>query len=129
MEGNIKKVTLPIISIKGSVLFPHISASLDIIRENEIASVKETISNHDELIVITTEIDSKKDEFDKDNLYDIGVVARIRSSRQNPDGSYKISVVALDKVKIFDIYEENNINLVNFSVVNDVQVNLKMRLL
>ncbi len=121
MEGNIKKVTLPIISIKGSVLFPHISASLDIIRENEIASVKETISNHDELIVITTEIDSKKDEFDKDNLYDIGVVARIRSSRQNPDGSYKISVVALDKVKIFDIYEENNINLVNFSVVNDVQ--------
>lgn len=121
MELNSKKISLPVISTKGFVLFPAVTASLDIISDESIAAVKESMTSYNELIIVTSQIDTKNETFDKENIHSVGVLCRIKSSRKNSDGSYKINIIGVDKIKIIDVKQEEIMNFAECEIIDDIQ--------
>ena len=102
-ESNVNKVSLPLIATRGFIMFPFNNASLDIVREDSEHAVESSRANHDGYIILSSLINSKSDDVSFDNIYKIGCLCQITGYRKNPDGSSKITIKGLNKVKIDDI--------------------------
>lgn len=116
-----KDILMPTIAIRGMVLFPKMVIHFDIARDISIKAVEEAIKR-DRKIFLVAQRDIFEENPDKDDLYEIGVVAEIRQTLKTPDnilrvlveGIYKAKIVELDntdkylKAKIEEIPESDN---------------------
>ncbi len=121
MEVNTNKISLPLITTKNIVLFPNINAALDIKNNESVNAVKNALKEYNDLVIIVCQKDHRKDDFANDNLYDVGVIAKIKSSRLNPDNSYRISVLGMDRVKINGYAINDDFFLASGQILNDIQ--------
>ena len=105
MNKTNEKIVLPIIVAKSFVMFPNINATLDISKEESIKSILNASDNYDQTLFMVSQrnLEVDIDKVERNDLFDIGVIVKIKSSRKNPDGSYKITIVGLEKAKIDSI--------------------------
>ena len=102
-ESNVNKVSLPLIATRGFIMFPYNNASLDIVRDDSEHAVESARANHDGYIILSSLINSKSDDVSFDNIYKVGCLCQITGYRKNPDGSSKITIKGLNKVRISEI--------------------------
>lgn len=86
---KIERMTLPVIPLRGLVIFPSLPANFELGREMSIAAA-EAASKNDKLVFLITqkEIDTEKPS--PDDLFSVGTVARIRQSVNTHDGTVRI---------------------------------------
>ena len=110
-NSNVNKQALPLIATRGFIMFPYVSASLDIVRSDSEKAIETSRDNHDGYIILSSLIDSKSNDISLDNIYKVGCVCQITSYRKNPDGSSKITITGVSRVKITDITNDVNTGL------------------
>ncbi|MBR3976103.1 MAG: endopeptidase La [Clostridia bacterium] len=89
---ELKFVTLPVIPLRGIVLFPDMTLHFDIGRKSSLAALKaagEKGSN----IFFVTQTDINTENPDIDELYSVGVVGKIRQIVKLPDRGSTVRVV------------------------------------
>ncbi|MGZ3779040.1 MAG: endopeptidase La [Pseudobdellovibrionaceae bacterium] len=90
---------VPVIPLKNSVLFPEISMPIRVGRERSIAALQKAIhDNH--WIVLLTQKNSHRPVEKIDDLFAVGVLAKVESHRVDDDGSYNVFVKALQRVRV-----------------------------
>ena len=97
---------LPIIALKNVVLFPRIIIPLVVQRPKSTAALIEAQSRNDNLAVFVTQKEfGNEDEVSIDQLYKVATVGKILSVINMRDGSKRIDVEGVSRVKIKEIYQ------------------------
>ncbi len=77
---------LPVLPLKNTVMFPGVVMPVTIGREKSIRAVQYAFDSH-KLVAVVSQRDAETDSVTRDNLYDIGTIARILRILRMPDGS------------------------------------------
>ncbi|KKP33169.1 MAG: Lon protease, partial [Candidatus Woesebacteria bacterium GW2011_GWE2_31_6] len=81
--------TVPIIPIRGSVVFPHTDTLLSFVRSKSVSAADEAFGK-DRLVAIFTQKDSRINEPLKSDLYEIGTLATITQMMSVDEGTHAL---------------------------------------
>ena len=96
---------LPLLPLRGMVIFPGMVMNLDIARARSLNAVNVAM-RHGKKILIVSQIKSEAEEPALDNLYKVGVVAEIRQMLKLPGGAVRILVEGLCRASANQVSED-----------------------
>ncbi len=98
---------LPVVPLRDMVVFPNIVAPLFIGRERSIAAIQQATQFGTEIVLVAQK--SPSDEAPAiEDLYDVGAVGRVIQSLRAPDGTLKVFVQAVCRVRIHRFIERRD---------------------
>ena len=95
---------LPILPLRDTVLFPNSFMPLAVARESSVRLIDEAISVS-KLIGIFTQRDASVEEPQQADLYEVGIVSQVHKMFKLPDGSLRLIVQGLSRVRLDRITE------------------------
>ncbi|MAM34299.1 MAG: endopeptidase La [Micavibrio sp.] len=99
--------TLPVLPLRDIVVFPHMIVPLFVGREKSVTAL-ELVMKEDKKIVLLTQKSPSVDDPAEDDLYDIGVEGSILQLLKLPDGTVKVLVEGLERVKVSKMSEKED---------------------
>ena len=90
---------LPVIALRGLVIFPHMILHFDVTRKRSTDAIKAAIEG-DRRIFLVTQRDETVDDVGASQLYKIGVIAQIRQTLNTPDGATRVLVQGLQTARL-----------------------------
>ena len=93
--------TVPIIAIRGSVVFPHTDTLLSFVRNSSV-NAADSAFEKDRLVAIFTQKDARINNPNKEDLYEIGTLATI-SQMMNVDDGVHALVKGQNRVRLSNI--------------------------
>ena len=98
------ELSLPLIPVKGIVVFPHMITSFPLDKEKSIAALKKASGEYKNKVILAVQ----KDEPDskENDLYKVGVVASVKQTLMLPGNSTHLIVEGIVRADITDI-EDN----------------------
>ena len=102
-EGKVEKVyrQIPLVAIRGSVVFPHTDAVLSFGRKKSVAAVNSAFSE-DRVIGIFTQKDSRIPDPGIEDLYKVGTITTI-SQMMSTEGEIHAVVKGQVRIKLIDL--------------------------
>jgi len=95
------KETLPLLPLRGMIVFPYMVVPLDVGREKSINALEAAMVN-ERLIVLAAQRQAKVNEPDQDDIFSVGTVAEIKQLLKLPDGTIRVLVEGLYRVRIVE---------------------------
>lgn len=97
---------VPVITLRGIVLYPGINLQFDIVRKQSILALYEAVKKDQKVFFVTQKDFSIENPGIRD-LYKIGVTASVLKVEKNEDESINISVRTENKARAIKFYKEN----------------------
>jgi ATP-dependent Lon protease len=91
---------LPVLPIRNAVLFPGAVAPFDVGREKSVALVEDIENLEQPIIAIFAQRDPATDDPDQDDLYPVGVAARVLKALKHSSGNYSLILQGLVRVRM-----------------------------
>ncbi len=107
MEKKWELTEAPFIPLRNIVIFPYMVIPLLVGRPKSIASIEKALTQN-KMIVLATQKKGIVEEPTEEDIYDIGVGAEILQILKLPDGTYRILVEGIQRVKIKRFYTEGD---------------------
>src|SRR5574342_50535 len=98
MTNETLAVTLPVLPIKRTVLFPGIMMRLTVGRERAVAAVNAAMQTEDKTILVVAQRDPLTEEPGLNDLYTIGTKAIVKQLGLSEDGNIHAFVQGLERV-------------------------------
>lgn len=105
-NNNKAEINLPVLAVRGLVVFPDMTLQFDVGREKSVQAVRQALDNN-RIIFLATQIDLSETEPTGEDLYKIGLVARIKQVIQNNDDGIRLHVEGLYRAEINSITQES----------------------
>jgi len=102
---NIKH-TLPLLPLRDIVVFPSIVIPLFVGRDKSITALNETMNNNKK-IILATQKNSEVDDPKKTDVFICGCESKILQLLKLPDGTVKVLVEGIQRVKIIDFNDDD----------------------
>jgi ATP-dependent Lon protease len=96
-------MTLPVLPIKNTHLFPNLLMPLSVGRPKSIAAIQYALKTESREILVVTQRNSEVETPEPIDLFPIATKAVIKRSGRNSDGKYEILVLGLERVELGDI--------------------------
>jgi len=112
------KKTLPLLPLRDIVVFPSMVVPLFVGRDKSITALNEAMKA-DKKIVLVTQKNSEVDDPKKTDVFMYGCESNILQLLKLPDGTVKILVEGLKRVKILNLKESEKFLIGDFEVQND----------
>jgi len=93
---------LPILPLRDTVLFPNSFMPLAVARESSVRLIDDAIANG-KLIAVFTQRDAAIEEPTQDDLYTVGTATHIHKMFKLPDGSLRLIVQGLARLKLDEV--------------------------
>ncbi len=97
----------PLLPLRDIVIFPSIVTPLFVGRKKSIKALEEVMKT-DKSIVLVTQKNSEIDDPEEEHIYSYGCLSKILQLLKLPDGTVKVLVEGIDRVKINEIDKENS---------------------
>ncbi len=107
MEENkiiIQKQILPVIPLRGVVIFPYMLMHFDIARKKSIAALGEAMA-HNQLVFFVTQKSAETEEPKQKDLYTTGTIARIKQMLKLPGDGIRVLVEGLNRAELSAFFE------------------------
>jgi len=91
--------TLPVLPLKGTVVFPQSMTPLAIGQERSVRLIDDVVAG-DRLVALVTARDASVDTPGWDDIYEVGTLAIIHKLLRVPDGTLRILVGGLHRIRI-----------------------------
>ena len=98
-ESSLKAVELPVVALRGKVLFPKTILNFDVGRSMSLSAI-ERASQTDNLLFIASQKNAFIDAPKKSDICKVGVIAKIKQLIKLPNGNMKVNVEALCRAEI-----------------------------
>ena len=108
----VRKV-LPLIPLRNIILFPSVETSLFFGRKESMNSLLHAYDNTNKLVIITTQKDSRVDNPGINDLYNVGVLAKIEHVLQT-DGNLHAIVKGISRVNIVNLLKTDPLFLAEY---------------
>ena len=105
-KRNDALITLPVLSVRGTVAFPAVPMSLDIIRPLSLKALA-AASKGDGRILLLTQKDSTLDEPGVHDFYRIGTICTIKQAGPMPEGGVRAVFEGLCRAKVIDLVQND----------------------
>jgi len=99
-----KKRIMPLIPIRGFVIFPKMVFHFDVARKKSIAAIEKAIEN-DGLIFLAAQTNEELEDPKESEIYKMGTIAKIRQFIRLPDGGMRILVEGILRGKCEEVPE------------------------
>jgi ATP-dependent Lon protease len=83
--------SFPVLPLRDIVVFPHMIVPLFVGRDKSVAALEKAMTS-DKQIFLVAQLDPANDDPDRDDLYDLGVVATVLQLLKLPDGTVRVLV-------------------------------------
>jgi len=100
-----KTPSYPVLPLRDIVVFPHMIVPLFVGREKSVRALEEVMSE-DKQILLSSQIDAAVDDPASEGIYRTGVLANVLQLLKLPDGTVKVLVEGLSRVRIVE-YVDN----------------------
>ena len=97
IENNIKGI--PVLTLRDVVVYPHMVIPLFVGREKSIRSLDEAMENNKQILLVAQK-SAEVDEPGPDDVFEVGTLATILQLLKLPDGTLKVLVEGVERVKI-----------------------------
>ncbi|MEA2066378.1 MAG: endopeptidase La [Thermotogota bacterium] len=109
---------LPAIATRTNMLvYPSSVMPLYVGREKSLSALEDSIGNYGQLLFLVSQKDITTENPARENLFDVGTVARIVQLMKMPDGNYKILVEGLERAEITKVLEDEESFLFKIKVL------------
>ncbi len=100
MSQSAQPTNLPVIPLRGVVVFPEMVASLFVGRPRSSAALEAALAREDRAIVLVAQINARDNDPGPGDLYDVACVAKVDKVLRLPDGTMKVSVQGVERVRV-----------------------------
>ncbi len=104
-ENNLRE--LPMLPLRGLLVFPYTVIHLDVGRKKSINAIEEAMMASKE-IFLATQKEAQTDEPDEGDIYEVGTVAEIRQILKMPGGTMRVLVEGLHRAVIVKYISDHN---------------------
>ncbi|MEI4195030.1 endopeptidase La [Roseovarius sp. E0-M6] len=94
----------PVLPLRDIVVFPHMIVPLFVGREKSVRALEEVMQD-DKQILLSSQIDPSDDDPSADGIYGTGVLANVLQLLKLPDGTVKVLVEGVARVRIRNYIE------------------------
>lgn len=108
----IRKV-LPLIPLRNIVLFPSVETSLFFGRKQSVNSLLHAYDKTNKLVIIATQLESKTEKPKIDDIYSVGILAKIEHILQT-DGNLHAIVKGISRVNIINLLKTDPLFLAEY---------------
>ena len=99
MANTRKNYTLPLIPVRGLVVFPFMVLHFDVAREKSIAAL-EAAMKHDQLVMLSAQRNIAVEEPKAEDIYEIGCIAKVKQMLKVPGGTIRVLVEGIKRAEI-----------------------------
>src|SRR5699024_545233 len=117
MSDYIKR--MPLLPLRGLLIYPSIVQHLDVGREQSIASIEQAMLE-DQLIFLSTQVEVAVEKPTSDDVYHTGTVAKINQMLKLPNGAVRILVEGQYRAKVAEFTNEKDIYEVKLEELQDI---------
>ena len=111
--------TLPVLPLKETVVFPQSMAPLAIGQERSVRLIDDVVSG-ERLLALVAARDASVEAPSFDDVYEIGTVALVHKMIKVPDGTLRILVQGLERIRLEQRLDVDPYLLAEFSALPDV---------
>ncbi|MDO6729436.1 endopeptidase La [Marinovum sp. 2_MG-2023] len=97
----------PVLPLRDIVVFPHMIVPLFVGREKSVRALEEVMAD-DKQILLSSQIDPGVDDPASDGIYKAGVLANVLQLLKLPDGTVKVLVEGVARVRITEYLENDD---------------------
>jgi len=90
---------LPLLPLRGVLVFPYMVIHLDVGREKSIHAIEEAMISNREIFLVTQK-EAQTDEPEEEDIYQVGTVAEIKQLLKLPGGTIRVLVEGLARARI-----------------------------
>ncbi len=109
---------MPLLPLRDVVVYPHLVIPLFVGRAKSVRAL-EIASETNKQILLVAQKSANKDEPDANDLYDIGTFATVLQMLKLPDGTVKVLVEGLHRVRVSDFVETEECFLAKAEKITD----------
>lgn len=109
---------MPMIALRGLVIFPSVQLHFDVGRAKSLAAVNEAMAR-DRLVFLAAQKDLCDDDPAPDAVYEVGCVTRIKQIIRLPDNGMRVVAEGLFKAKRLRILSDDPVNIAEVEPIND----------
>ncbi|MBR1667693.1 MAG: endopeptidase La [Bacteroidaceae bacterium] len=107
VRGNIEQEIspenfIPILPLRGVMLFPETMVPISIGRDSSFRLLKDA-QKKDAAIAVFTQVDDSTDEPDYDQLYHTGVIGKVQKIIKLPDGSHTALIQGFHRIRLIEL--------------------------
>ena len=113
------KHALPLLPLRDIVIFPSMVIPLFVGRDKSISSLNE-VMKHNKKIILVTQKNSEVDDPKKTDVFTYGCESNILQLLKLPDGTVKVLVEGIKRVKIIDFKNDEKFITCTYEYQNDV---------
>ncbi|WP_077616568.1 endopeptidase La [Caenibacillus caldisaponilyticus] len=131
MTDRDKKRTIPVLPLRGLLIYPTVVLHLDVGREKSVEALEAVmVGDHKILLVAQKEVAVEQPE--PADIYEIGTVSAIKQMLKLPNGTIRILVEGERRARIdaytkTDRYFEAEVTLLDEEIVDDLEMKALMR--
>ncbi len=115
------KISSPLLPLRDIVVFPSMVIPLFVGRDKSISALNEVMKK-DKKIILVTQKNSEIDDPKKTDIFMYGCEGNILQLLKLPDGTVKVLVEGIKRVKIIDIKDNEKFILCDYTPFNDVTI-------
>jgi ATP-dependent Lon protease len=110
---------LPLLPLRGMIVFPYMVVPLDVGRDKSISALEEAMINERQ-IVLAAQRQAKITEPTEEDIYEIGTLAEIKQLLKLPDGTIRVLVEGLRRIRITQYVQADPHYRVKVAAVEEV---------
>jgi ATP-dependent Lon protease len=100
-----KESIVPLLPLRGLLVFPTMVLHLDVGREKSVQALEKAMVE-DNIILLTSQKDVSIDEPEIDEMYEMGTLARVKQLLKLPNGTFRVLVEGIARAKIVETIAE-----------------------
>lgn len=109
---------IPVLCLRGMVVFPNMVVPLLVGREKSIAALEDAMLE-DRQILLVAQKSEEIEEPTSEDVFNVGTVAEIKQLVKLPDGTLKIIVEGLERAQILEFTQEEPYYRVSYETILD----------
>ena len=116
---NFMEQLLPVMLLKGLILLPNQEVKIDLNNDLSKEMSKTAVKDFNRLVLVITPHNQLEESPEVNDLPDVGVIGKIKSRIELPNGNVRITLKGIKRVKIIDFKnDEQNSDLLEATVAN-----------
>jgi len=107
-----EREVLPLVPLRDMVVFPHMMAPFIVGREHSVKALEKSLATTEKLIFLVAQKDPKLDNPEREDMHDLGVLARVIQNLKLPNGNVKVMVEGVRRGRVVELLEEDGAPMV-----------------
>ena len=111
--------SFPLLPLRDIVVFPHMIVPLFVGRDRSVAALEAAMESDKEIFLVA-QLDPSEDDPQRDDLYDVGVIATVLQLLKLPDGTVRVLVEGKQRAQLTALEAEGKAVMASVRPVADV---------